>query len=95
MIIISFFNLISYLKSIKSNFKLSSCKQYKIFKDIPDGFFIDKLSGDVLFDTHERFHPKTGSLSFYKTAKEAVKERVDNSYGMKRVKIVTKKTVFI
>ncbi|SVC59905.1 uncharacterized protein METZ01_LOCUS312759, partial [marine metagenome] len=27
------------------------CKQYEIFKNTPDGIFIDKLSGAVLFDT--------------------------------------------
>ncbi|MGK0255759.1 MAG: peptide methionine sulfoxide reductase msrA/msrB, partial [Arcobacteraceae bacterium] len=26
------------------------CKQYDIFKNTPDGVFVDKLSGDVLFD---------------------------------------------
>ena len=68
------------------------CKQYKIFKDTPDGVFIDKLSGDVLFDTRERFHSGTGWLSFYKSADGAVVEKTDYSYGMKRVEIVAKKS---
>ena len=68
------------------------CKQYKIFKDTPDGVFIDKLSGDVLFDTRERFHSGTGWLSFYKSADGAVEEKTDYSYGMKRVEIVAKKS---
>ena len=68
------------------------CKQYKIFKDTPDGVFIDKLSGDVLFDTRERFHSGTGWLSFYKSANDAVIEKTDYSYGMKRVEIVAKKS---
>ena len=68
------------------------CKQYKIFKDTPDGVFIDKLSGDILFDTRERFHSGTGWLSFYKSANGAVEEKTDYSYGMKRVEIVAKKS---
>ena len=68
------------------------CKQYKIFKDTPDGVFIDKLSGDILFDTRERFHSGTGWLSFYKSADGAVEEKTDYSYGMKRVEIVAKKS---
>ena len=68
------------------------CKQYKIFKDTPDGVFIDKLSGDVLFDTRERFHSGTGWLSFYKSSDGAVEEKTDYSYGMKRVEIVAKKS---
>ncbi|MDF1883120.1 peptide-methionine (S)-S-oxide reductase MsrA [Sulfurimonas sp. SAG-AH-194-C21] len=66
------------------------CKQYKIFENTPDGVFIDKLSGEVLFDTKDRFHSGTGWLSFYKTVDGAVIERVDNSYGMKRVALVSK-----
>jgi len=31
------------------------CKQYDIFKNTPDGIFIDKLSGVPLFDTRDRF----------------------------------------
>lgn len=66
------------------------CKQYKIFQDTPDGVFIDKLSGEVLFDTRERFHSGTGWLSFYKAKDGAVIERDDSSYGMKRIALVSK-----
>ena len=66
------------------------CKQYDIFKDTPDGVFIDKLSGEILFDTRERFHSGTGWLSFYKAKEGAIVEKIDNSYGMKRVEIVSK-----
>ena len=31
------------------------CKEYQIFKNTPDGIFIDKLSGAPLFDTRDRF----------------------------------------
>jgi len=68
------------------------CKQYKIFEDTPDGVFIDKLSGDILFDTRERFHSGTGWLSFYKAHGSSVVEKSDYSYGMKRVEIVAKKS---
>ena len=66
------------------------CKQYEIFKDTPDGVFIDKLSGDILFDTRERFHSGTGWLSFYKASDGAVLEKKDISHGMSRVALVAK-----
>ena len=66
------------------------CKQYKTFKDTPDGVFIDKLSGETLFDTRERFHSGTGWLSFYKSVDGAVLEKSDYSLGMKRVALVSK-----
>ena len=40
------------------------CKEYEIFKNTPDGVFIDKLSGAPLFDTSDRFVSKSGWLSF-------------------------------
>ena len=66
------------------------CKQYKIFENTPDGVFIDILSGEILFDTKDRFHSGTGWLSFYKTVDGAVIEREDYSFGMKRVALVSK-----
>jgi len=66
------------------------CKQYKIFENTPDGVFIDKLSGEILFDTRDRFHSGTGWLSFYKTVDGSVIEREDYSFGMKRVALVSK-----
>lgn len=68
------------------------CKQYDIFKDTPDGVFIDKLSGEILFDTRERFHSGTGWLSFYKAADGTTIEQEDNSYGMQRIEVVAKKS---
>ena len=68
------------------------CKQYKIFENTPDGVFIDKLSGEVLFDTKERFHSGTGWLSFYKTVNGAVIEKNDYSLGMKRTALVAKES---
>ena len=68
------------------------CKQYDIFKNTPDGVFIDKLSGDILFDTKDRFNSKSGWLSFYKAVDNSTIERKDYSYGMNRVEVLAKKS---
>ncbi len=68
------------------------CKQYDKFKNTGDGVFIDKLSGDILFDTKERFNSGTGWLSFYKAVEGATVEREDNSYGMRRTEVLAKKS---
>ena len=63
------------------------CKEYQIFKNTPDGIFIDKLSGEPLFDTKNRFVSRSGWLSFTKPVDGSVYELPDNSYGMKRTEI--------
>tara|TARA_B100000524_G_scaffold182879_1_gene94266 strand:- start:7538 stop:8794 length:1257 start_codon:yes stop_codon:yes gene_type:complete len=63
------------------------CKEYQIFKDTPDGVFIDKLSGEPLFDTKDRFVSRSGWLSFTKSVDGSVYELPDNSYGMRRTEI--------
>lgn len=63
------------------------CQQYEIFKNTPDGVFIDKLSGAVLFDTRDRFDSGTGWLSFTKAVDGAVLEKPDHRYGMQRTEI--------
>ena len=63
------------------------CKEYQIFKNTPDGIFVDKLSGDPLFDTKDRFVSRSGWLSFTKPVDGSVYELPDNSYGMRRVEI--------
>jgi peptide methionine sulfoxide reductase msrA/msrB len=68
------------------------CKQYDIFKNTPDGVFIDKLSGEILFDTQDRFNSGTGWLSFYKAVDGSTIEIEDNSHGMKRVEVLAKKS---
>ncbi len=68
------------------------CKQYKKFKNTGDGVFIDKISGDILFDTRERFNSGTGWLSFFKAVKGSTVQKEDNKYGMKRVEIIAKKS---
>ena len=63
------------------------CQQYEIFKDTPDGVFIDKLSGRALFDTKDRFNSTSGWLSFTKPVNNEVYEKPDYSYGMVRTEI--------
>ena len=63
------------------------CKEYQIFKNTPDGVFIDKLSGEPLFDTDDRFVSRSGWLSFTKPVDGSVYELPDNSYGMRRTEI--------
>ena len=63
------------------------CKQYEIFKDTPEGVFIDKLSGRPLFNTADRFNSKSGWLSFTKPVDNEVYEKLDLSFGMSRTEI--------
>ena len=79
---------IAFNKSTESRF----CRQYDMFKHTPDGVFVDKISGDILFDTRERFNSGSGWLSFFKPVDGAVIEKEDNSYGMHRVEIIAKKS---
>ncbi len=66
------------------------CKKYALFKNVGDGVFVDKLSGDILFDTRDRFNSHSGWLSFYRAQPGAVVERPDNSYGMHRTEVLAK-----
>ena len=66
------------------------CKQYDIFKNTPDGVFVDKLSGDILFDTKDRFDSGSGWLSFFKAVDGSTIEKKDLSYGMVRVEVIAK-----
>lgn len=68
------------------------CKQYDIFKNTPDGVFVDALSGAPLFDTRDRFNSGTGWLSFTKPVAGSVYEKPDHSFGMKRTEILSKST---
>ena len=63
------------------------CKQYEIFKDTPEGIFVDKLSGRPLFDTAYRFDSKSGWLSFTRPVDNEVYEKLDLSFGMSRTEI--------
>ena len=68
------------------------CKQYAEFKNTGDGVFIDKISGEILFDTKERFNSGSGWLSFFKAVEGSTIEKEDNTLGMKRVEIIAKKS---
>ncbi|KAA3651482.1 MAG: peptide methionine sulfoxide reductase, partial [Proteobacteria bacterium] len=66
------------------------CKQYDLFKDTPPGVFVDKLSGEPLFDTEHRFNSGTGWLSFTQPVEGAVVEQADHSLGMVRTEVIAK-----
>ena len=63
------------------------CKEYEIFKNTPDGIFVDKLSGAPLFDTRDRFVSRSGWLSFTAPIPNSTYELPDNSYGMRRTEV--------
>jgi peptide methionine sulfoxide reductase msrA/msrB len=68
------------------------CKEYKEFKNTPDGVFVDKLSGEPLFDTRDRFNSGTGWLSFKHPVKNSVTKHKDTSWGMTRIELKSKST---
>ena len=63
------------------------CKEYEIFKNTPDGIFVDKLSGAPLFDTRYRFVSRSGWLSFTAPIPNSTYEIPDNSYGIRRTEV--------
>ena len=63
------------------------CKEYEIFKNTPDGIFVDKLSGAPLFDPRDRFVSRSGWLSFTAPIPNSTYELPDNSYGMRRTEV--------
>jgi len=68
------------------------CQQYEIFNNTPDGVFTDKLSGDILFDTRDRFDSGTGWLSFTRAVPGSTLEKPDNSFGMQRIEVIAKRS---
>jgi peptide methionine sulfoxide reductase msrA/msrB len=82
----------AYRVAFKEGTDARYCQQYEIFKNTPDGVFIDKLSGDILFDTKDRFNSGSGWLSFYKAVDGATEEKLDLSYGMIRTEVIAKKS---
>ena len=68
------------------------CKQYEAFKHTGDGVFVDKISGEILFDTRDRFNSGSGWLSFFKAVDGSTIQKEDNSYGMRRIEVVAKKS---
>ncbi|WP_294951896.1 peptide-methionine (S)-S-oxide reductase MsrA [Sulfurovum sp.] len=79
---------VAFRKSTDGRF----CKKYDEFKHTGDGVFRDKISGDILFDTRDRFNSGSGWLSFFKAVDGATVQKEDNSFGMHRVEIIAKKS---
>ncbi len=67
-------------------------KEYEKFKDVGDGVFVDKISGEPLFDSKDRFNSNSGWLSFYKPIDGATILKDDNSSKVKRVEVIAKKS---
>ena len=63
------------------------CEQYELFKNTPDGIFVDKISGSPLFDTKDRFNSASGWLSFTQPITGSVYTKSDNRFGMQRTEI--------
>ncbi|WP_350543989.1 peptide-methionine (S)-S-oxide reductase MsrA [Pseudoalteromonas sp. 5-MNA-CIBAN-0065] len=82
----------AYKVAFNSKTDRAYCKEYKIFKNTPDGTFVDKLSGEPLFDTRDRFNSGTGWLSFTHPIKSSVTEHDDSSWGMTRIELRSKST---
>ena len=82
----------AYDIAFNKNTERRFCKQYDKFKHTPDGVFIDRVSGDPLFDTKERFNSGSGWLSFYKAIDGAIITKEDYSYGMHRTEVIAKKS---
>lgn len=76
---------VAFQKGTDSRF----CRQYEKFKNTPEGYFIDSLSGAKLFDTKDRFNSGSGWLSFTKAMPNAIIERPDNSFGMQRTEVLS------
>jgi peptide methionine sulfoxide reductase msrA/msrB len=79
---------VAYRQSTDARF----CKRYEKFKLTGDGVFIDTISGDILFDTRDRFNSGSGWLSFFKAVDGATIEKEDNSFGMRRIEVIARKS---
>lgn len=68
-------------------------KLYKKFKYVQDGVFIDTLSGDILFDTKDRFDSHSGWLSFYKAVGNTTIQKKSKSYNKThKIEVLAKKS---
>ena len=81
-----------YQIAFNSGTERSFCQQYDIFKNTPDGVFVDALSDEILFDTKDRFDSGSGWLSFTKARDGTTVEKVDKSYGMIRTEVLAKES---
>ena len=83
---------LAYQIAFSQGTERSFCRQYDIFKNTPEGVFVDGVSDEILFDTKDRFDSGSGWLSFTKAVDDSTNEIEDNSYGMRRVEVVAKKS---
>lgn len=89
---LGYFSLGQHSEAFKTAFQSGTdrpfCQEYELFRDTPDGQFVDALSGAALFDTRDRFDSGTGWLSFTKAIDGAVITRPDHSHGMIRTEVL-------
>jgi peptide methionine sulfoxide reductase msrA/msrB len=71
-----------------------SSEEYKKLKDRKGGFFVDKISGDALFDAGDRFNSTSGWLTFSKSIEGAIVQKDSNNSNSKieKVEIIAKKS---
>ena len=81
-----------YEVAFKKSTDRAFCKKYEAFKNTGDGAFRDKISGDILFDTRDRFNAGSGWLSFFKAVDGATFQKKDSVFGDRRVEIIAKKS---
>jgi len=69
-------------------------KEYQEFNStkVKDGIFIDRISGDALFDTNDRFESNSGWLSFYKAIEGATVQKENNSTKEYKIEVLAKKS---
>ncbi|KAA0456396.1 MAG: peptide-methionine (S)-S-oxide reductase MsrA [Candidatus Thioglobus sp.] len=95
-----FYRALGELRLDKSAFNIafnqgtepSFCQKYDIFKNTQSGVFVDKLSGEALFSTKQRFNSGSGWLSFTQAIPETTIEKTDNSHGMSRTEVLAKRS---
>lgn len=61
--------------------------QNEYWNHYDEGVYVDKLSGEVLFTSHDKFESSCGWPSFAKSATEDVSEHFDDSFGMRRTEV--------
>jgi peptide-methionine (R)-S-oxide reductase len=61
--------------------------QNEYWNHYDEGIYVDKISGEVLFTSHDKFESSCGWPSFYKTSSDEVSEHFDDSFGMRRTEV--------
>lgn len=55
-----------------------------------EGLYVDIVSGEPLFSSHDKFDAHCGWPSFTKPIEDNIKEQFDESHGMRRVEVRSK-----